>query len=321
MTLFFDDEVADTADAAAVELFAGPGGWSEALRSVGVRSVGIEMERFACSTRRLAGHPTIESDVTSVDPAWFPSARGLVASPPCQALSSAGGKHGRKHVDTLCAAIASSDWSFRPHHDPNVWLALEVGRWWDALLPEWVALEQVPAALPLWEAYAELMHGAGWSTWTGVLDAADYGVPQHRRRAVLIAHANIAMHRPPPVDGPHVSMTSALGIEISPYLVATGRNWNRGNGTSQVVDCAAGPAPTLTAISGSQWHMNVDADRPRSTPTASRLSVRDALAIQSFRPDYPMAGTMSSQFAQIGNAVPPALGRHVLGALGLGRPA
>jgi DNA (cytosine-5)-methyltransferase 1 len=76
-------------------------------------------------------------------------------------------------------------------------LVLEPARYLHALLGavdaevpfEWAALEQVPAALALWEVYAQELRRVGWSVWTGILNAADYGVGQSRRRAVLIASA------------------------------------------------------------------------------------------------------------------------------------
>ncbi|MFG2970885.1 DNA cytosine methyltransferase [Streptomyces sp. NPDC048288] len=52
---------------------------------------------------------------------------------------------------------------------------------------EWAAFEQVPGVLPLWEVYAVELRRLGWSVWTGVLNAADFGVPQTRRRAILMA--------------------------------------------------------------------------------------------------------------------------------------
>lgn len=50
-------------------------------------------------------------------------------------------------------------------------------------------------------------------------------------------------------------------------------------------------------------------------PDAIRLTLRDALILQSFRPDYPVQGTKTRQFEQVGNAIPPLLARHILATL------
>ena len=63
----------------------------------------------------------------------------------------------------------------------------EPARFIRACTPEWVALEQVPAVLPLWQVYAAELRRMGYSAWCGKLNAADYGVPQTRERAILIA--------------------------------------------------------------------------------------------------------------------------------------
>jgi hypothetical protein len=54
-------------------------------------------------------------------------------------------------------------------------LAADPVRWVRNLRPPWVALEQVPAVLPLWEAFASIFRYWGYATRTGILDAADYG--------------------------------------------------------------------------------------------------------------------------------------------------
>jgi len=46
-----------------------------------------------------------------------------------------------------------------------------------------------------------------------------------------------------------------------------------------------------------------------------RLTVRDALILQGFDPGYPVQGSRSKQFEQVGNAVPPPLAAAVVGAL------
>ena len=76
--------------------------------------------------------------------------------------------------------------------------------------------------LPLWKVYAEELRKIGYSVWTGTLNAADYGVPQTRIRAILIASRMRTVRRPYPTHydpkkgsqlfgEPWVSMATALG--------------------------------------------------------------------------------------------------------------
>ena len=98
----------------------------------------------------------------------------------------------------------------------------EPARFIAASRPEWVALEQVPAVLPLWQVYAAELRRMGYSAWCGKLNAADYGVPQTRERAILIAPGCAGCRRPEPTHydprkgmqlwgTPWVSMADALG--------------------------------------------------------------------------------------------------------------
>src|SRR5690606_16738178 len=97
-------------------------------------------------------------------------------------------------------------------------------RWLYDLRPEWVCMEEVPDVLPLWKQYALYLQQWGYSTWAGVLNAADYGVPQTRQRAILIASRTRGVTAPDPTHAkspaedlfgdcrkPWVSMAEALG--------------------------------------------------------------------------------------------------------------
>jgi DNA (cytosine-5)-methyltransferase 1 len=113
-------------------------------------------------------------------------------------------------MDVIWAAVRSAS------------LVVEPARFIAACRPEWVALEQVPDVLPLWKVYAEELRKLGYSAWCGILNAADYGVPQTRQRAILIASRTRTVRRPEPTHydprkgmqlwgTPWVSMAEALG--------------------------------------------------------------------------------------------------------------
>ena len=187
-------------DPLVVDLFAGPGGWDTGLRIAGYRGrlVGVEWDKVACLTARAAGHDRLQFDVSLFVPEAFGRVWGLIASPPCQGFSSGGKGLGRadavlllehlakvENLDDLVAAIAF----LREHMaDPRSLFALEPLRYALALTPVWSTWEQVPAVQPIWDACANILRRLGYTVATGVLNAERYGVPQTRKRAVLVAH-------------------------------------------------------------------------------------------------------------------------------------
>lgn len=191
-----------------VELFAGPGGWSEALRMLGITdAVGIEKDPTAYKTATAAGHKRVCADVALLDPAQFAPTRVLIGSPPCPPFSRAGKRQGVLDLPQLYRILDDVHAVARHHgpdaayralcdhlegeagqwHDDDSRLVLEPVRWALRLLPEAVALEQVPDVLPFWHRVAALLETLGYSATAGLLSAERYGVPQTRRRAILAA--------------------------------------------------------------------------------------------------------------------------------------
>jgi len=218
-----------------VDLFAGAGGWEEGLRALGHRARGIELDELACATARAAGHERLEADIAALDPAGFAPLWGLIGSPPCQAYSIAGKKLGKADESEViaCARELCEGRDTRAERlaacaDERSLLTVEPLRWALALRPRWIALEQVPAVLGLWELFADLLAAHGYSCDTGMLSAERYGVPQVRKRAFLVASLDGEVRLPEPthrsfhprrhevpadeVDLPNwVSMADALG--------------------------------------------------------------------------------------------------------------
>jgi DNA (cytosine-5)-methyltransferase 1 len=272
-----------------IDLFAGAGGWDEGLRELGLSAIGIDNDRWACSTARAAGHERIEADLADLDPLDFAPVWGLVASPPCQAWSNAGkglGKQDKPLVIACAHEIAVGNDSRAEHladcRDPRSLLTVEPLRWTLALRPRWIALEQVPPVLELWSLFCGLLGAHGYSATCGVLSAERYGLPQTRKRAYLVASLDGAVDFPAPThrsyDGrrpdrvrgeergllPWVSMAEALGWNDA---AATHTN-SQTNGDRRPRGLRRGavcPARTIDSTSGS-WSV----ERVEAPPRGGR---------------------------------------------------
>ena len=233
-----------------VDLFSGGGGgWCLAARALGLVSVGIEWDAPSCLTRAAAGLLTVRADVASYPPERFAGVVGLTGGPPCQSFSAAGMR--------------------KDMADPRGQLVHEPMRWVRAVRPRWVALEQVPEVLVYWRSMAAELRELGYSAWAGILNTADYGVPQIRKRAILLASLDRQVQPPEPTHSqtggrgmfgpallPWVSMADALGWD-GRLLTQT----NTGGSPQHPEDrhpyeCGTDrPAPTILGNSGGRWQV------------------------------------------------------------------
>ena len=295
--------------------YAGCGGWTEGLRLLGLTDVGYELMPDAIKTREAAGHETVACDLsTAPDPAG--PLEGYVASPPCQTFSTAGNGEGAAILPELVARVHAGDFS-TTGIDERTAHVLRVARVCSTVDAGWVALEQVPGVLPVWEAIAHRLEVRGYSVWCGVLCAADFGVPQTRRRAFLLASRDRVVHPPAPthaeVPVPGLFGTLARWVSMADALGWDGVLDRRQQSDGVPVRCWERPAPTVTG--GGFAGADTRAAMEEAAPGSTRLTITEALVLQSFRPDYPVQGSRSSQFLQVGNAVPPLLAAHALSVL------
>lgn len=263
-----------------IEGFAGPGGWSEGLKLAGFTgtAVGIEWDWSACKTAKAAGHLRVQADVATYPLEHLAGkVDGLIQSPPCQAWSMAGDRKGEVDRPAVFARIATFANGREPEvhewADERSFLTAEPMRYAVALRPRWIALEQVPAVLPLWQYMGELLRGMGYKVWTGVLSAEEYGVPQTRKRAILVARNDgLSVGPPEPTHQPYRAGQEArsapdlFGDPLPlPVSMADALGWNetatveyqRGKGMAERHGerphrpaPAPAPAPTIRAGSG-----------------------------------------------------------------------
>jgi DNA (cytosine-5)-methyltransferase 1 len=255
-----------------LDLFAGPGGWTHALTVLGARDVGLEWDEWASKTRTAAGQLTIRTDV-AMYPVWPFTGRtvGLIASPPCQAWSMAGKRLGlldqplvHQAVADLAAGRDTREKLLASCRDARSLLAAEPMRYLHALNrvgePAWTVMEEVPDVLPLWRQYAQTLRTWGFSTWAGILNAADYGVPQTRRRAILLASRVRTATPPEPTHAPFAEPETLFGPGRRQWVsMAQALGWGATNR----------PVPTVCAGGG-------PGGGPEPFPSGSRKSLTDA---------------------------------------------
>lgn len=294
-----------------IDLFSGFG-WDVAAHELGLDPIGLEMDADACATRALHGMATIRTDVAAYPAERFGKIEGLIASPPCQDFSRAGKRGGLS--------------------TERGQLVFQVERWVEACHPEWVACEQTEDVLPIWEMIALRLRKAGYRTWTGLLKAERYGVPQTRTRAVLMAHRDLVPHPPVPTHQEYVfgeparyEPASMFHGEILPWVsMAEALGWDdnmtiehqRGAGMAERHgERAPRPSsdPSYTITSGAQRRLLVRhadivltdrqahgaerrADEPAPTITASLDNGNKRWVLDTRRDQRPDGSTQTREF-------------------------
>lgn len=167
----------------AIDLFAGCGGLTEGLRQAGFRVVGaVELDKLAAKSYRMnhSGVRLWNADIRSVQTITVMEALGLAKGelhllagcPPCQGFSNLRTLNGKRDV-----------------RDRRNLLTDDFLRFVEALSPQAVMLENVPglAERRRFQDLTATLKALGYKVTSGILDAADFGVPQRRRRLILLA--------------------------------------------------------------------------------------------------------------------------------------
>ena len=296
-----------------VEICAGGGGQALGLEQAGFElAAAIEIDEAACETLRI-NRPqwtVIQGDVRTISGRRFRGTTLLAGGVPCPPFSIAGKQNGRDDKRDLFPA------------------ALRLVR---EIKPQAVLLENVRGfATRRFDSYRdELMRELAMlgleSDWH-VLNARDFGVPQLRRRWVLVALRPEAMAKFTWPVGERRAPT--VGKTLLPLM--SSRKWP---GAAEWAEKADLPAPTI--VGGSKKHGGPDlgptrakrawadlavdgmgiANAPpgREFPADGmpRLTTEMVSLVQGFPAEWRFAGLKTAAYRQVGNAFPPPVARAV----------
>lgn len=301
----------------ARDTFAGAGGWDFAADNLGWEVDGWEIMREAIATRAAAGYNTPGHDVRKLEPVEGEYDADLSA-PPCPTFSMCGLGSGRPHIDLIIEAAARYGRGEEVRHDeitetagdPRTALVLEPLR--IALLGRspWLAWEQVPTVLPIWRAFGTVLEQQGYSVATGVLNAMDFGVPQSRKRAVLVARRDgVPAMLPAPTHIRPITMAEGIGWGMTGRSSYTVTGGGTDTGGADPFGNAARQGMRREIAAG-RWRERRGGDPDGWAKT--RPSPRDAAMLQSFPANFPFQGKQGRIYQQIGNAIPPVMAQAIL---------
>lgn len=295
-----------------IDLFAGAGGFSTGATQAGCRVVWAANHWRAAVDVHAANHPdTVHAcqDLHQTDWTKVPRHNLLLASPACQGHSRARGKD-------------------RPHHDSQRSTAWAVVSAVECHRPAGLIVENVPefAAWTLFGQWCGSLKTLGYSLSQHVIDAADLGVPQHRRRLFIVgvrARHPLSLRLPlverrpassildldrgrwSPVDRPNRSRQTLARIEAGRaahgprFLIAYYGNEHGGRSLDR---------PIGTITTRDRWAI-VDGERMRM------LSVDECRRAMSFPDTYVLPSNSRTAVHMLGNAICVTVAREVITAV------
>lgn len=330
----------------AVDFFCGAGGLTRGLLNAGINVVlGIDIDGNCRETYEQNNAPArfLEADLTTLQPEGIQGFLTgvdrdnllLAACAPCQPFAQ------------LNRAVT---------RDRAARLLGQFGRFVEALEPRQIFLENVPglAQVPGYSSYkrfCNLLTRLGYRYQAGVLDAKNYGVPQTRRRFVLIAVKGLEPTLPQPTHGagrlPYETVYSAIHTypaiaagETHPNVAnhraasVSPRNLTRLEHTPEDggdrrdwpedlwLDCHRNKTGYEDVYGRMRWHHpaptltcrchSISNGRYGHPQQNRAISLREAAKLQSFDDTYIFQGaTLRHLASQIGNAVPVRLAEAV----------
>lgn len=306
-----------------VDLFCGAGGLSKGLEMAGLEGIcGLDWFNEACMTyNRNFAHPFINGDIKDPEnkKKFYETVRKQL--------------NGR-HLDIVAGGFPCQGFSMAGNRiidDPRNSLYKELIEVVVELKPDFVICENVKGLRTMLGGLVEKKIIAdfkeiGYDMNVATLCAADYYTPQKRERVIFIGNRKgLTNFHPKPILSPKEYVTTGQAIgdlinhpvdpafnhvptihreDMAKRIMATPEGKSLYKGYSDAWKKCPWDAPSCT-IKENHGGVNLHPKLPRV------LTAREMARLQSFPDDFIFEGKKSYQLVQIGNAVPPLLGKAI----------
>lgn len=253
-----------------VDICCGIGSFHHSFAKHGMTcALACDIEPTARATYETNHGVTAVGDLYDVDIPNIPSFDILCAGFPCQPFSNAG--------------------QHRGFEDTRGTVFFQIMKWVDHHKPKYIVFENVPAIIGhdngnTFRTICESMRDAGYDVAYKVVRCSDYGIPQMRKRVLLVGvrggnaeslldfarferHTTLAEYLQKPFE-----KETAYTIRCGGRGSALG---NKHNWDAYVVD-------------GTEY----------------RLTIQDGLRLQGFPENFKLCGSVTKQWKQLGNTIP-----------------
>ena len=317
--------------ARTLSLFSGGGGLDIAFRDAGfeiVEMVEIDPRYSKTLQRNFANHSKVTcQDIHDYLPDPVMAIDFIIGGPPCQSFSAAGRR---------AAGVSGTN-------DPRGTLFQEYVRILHVLQPKGFLFENVYGITgaqqgEAWREIQTAFKEAGYTLFFKLLDAADYGVPQHRERLFIIGLKEGQFLFPCPTHGPdspgkETYYSAGEAVYTADTTDKSGDIGGRYGGLFNTIPPGLNysfytkemghPSPVFSWRSKfSDFLYKADPERPVRTIKAQGgqytgpfswdnrvFTVPELKRLQTFPDDYVIVGGRQVSIEQIGNSVPPQIGR------------
>ena len=327
----------DTDKKQIIDLFCGCGGLSLGFEMAGYKpAVSIDLWDDAIETynHNRNEKAAICKDITTLGNDYFYQFRGkccgVIGGPPCQGFSTVGKRETDDPRNLLyreyCRVVECVDPDFFVLENVKGLLTLNKGKFRDAIIDDFTRL--------------------GYSVEYRVLNAANYGVPQNRERVFFVGTKRNYHFKFPLEQENKISSSEAISDLLVDYSNGAQNDYQRCmRGNNKVLtnhELTNHTQETIAVISmipdggnikslpEEYWNIRkynkaferMNSQKPSNTVDTGHRNyfhykenriptVRENARLQSFPDNYVILGSRTSQYKQVGNAVPVLLAQAV----------